>query len=158
MQGHPNRASSQGELKVHIHDCWSGRTSRASLHAAKQIVTYGPIDNQWVTPCVSISAILQCNLTHIARWNGSYCAVKWLRLMGKRIEVRTHGSCVRFYFSWQVSSKQVNQLIAAQHVGTHGPCVRSNNHAFTLPFILSERTNRASLHRNLRCFLQLLSW
>lgn len=32
MQGRPNRVPSQGELKVHIHDCWSGHTSRASLH------------------------------------------------------------------------------------------------------------------------------
>ena len=31
------------------------------------------------------------------------------------------------------------------HVGTHGSCVRSNNHVYTLSFPLSGRTSRASL-------------
>ena len=32
------------------------------------------------------------------------------------------------------------------HVGTHGSCVRSNNHVFAFPFTLNGRTVRASLH------------
>ena len=32
------------------------------------------------------------------------------------------------------------------HVGTHGPCVRSINHAICFQFPLSGRTSRASLH------------
>ena len=31
------------------------------------------------------------------------------------------------------------------HVGTHGSCVRSNNHVYMLSFPLSGRTSRASL-------------
>ena len=32
------------------------------------------------------------------------------------------------------------------HVGMHGSCVRSNNHAFVFLFTLGGRTSRASLH------------
>ena len=61
----------------------------------------------------------------------STITVRWIRATAW-LEVGTHGSCVRFYFSWQLTSKRVNKLIVARHVGTHGPCVRSNKHVHAL--------------------------
>ena len=38
------------------------------------------IDNQWLIPCVSISAILHANLTHFTLQSHPFCALKWVRL------------------------------------------------------------------------------
>ena len=38
-------------------------------------------------------------------------------------------------------------LAGKRHVGTHGPCVRSNNSAYSFVIRLRGRTSRASLHR-----------
>ena len=56
------------------------------------------IDNQSLTPCFSISAILPYNLTHFTVQSQPYCAVKWLRLKSK-VRVPTHISVD----SWQVN-------------------------------------------------------
>ena len=42
----------------------------------------GHIDNQRLTPCVAISAILHDNLTHFTAQYGSFRTLKWLRLRG----------------------------------------------------------------------------
>ncbi|EHO68678.1 hypothetical protein HMPREF9944_01932 [Segatella maculosa OT 289] len=89
----------------------SGRTGRASLHASYLQIIFiirlilkvkvqcskvkvkvptcvrvtrqvSHIDNQRLTPCVSITAISHDNLTHFIAQYGSFCTLKWLRLHG----------------------------------------------------------------------------
>ena len=89
----------------------SGRTARASLHASCLQIIFiiglilkvkvqgskfkvkvptcirmtrhvSHIDNQRLTPCVPISAILHGNLTHFTFQYGSFPVTKWLRLRG----------------------------------------------------------------------------
>jgi len=67
---------------------------------------------------------------------------------------RTHEPCVPTYQSWaDWCVKWLMEWATRMHVGTHGPCVRSNACAYPLKkpyicisFTLDGRASRASLH------------
>ena len=57
--------------------------SKAKVPTCVRVTHYvSHIDNQRLTPCVPISAILHDNLTHFTAQYGSFCTLKWLRLRG----------------------------------------------------------------------------
>ena len=62
------------------------------------------IDNQRLTPCVPISAILHDNLTHFTAQYGSFHLIKWVRLKNDETHVRMHGPCVRATFRLTVDN------------------------------------------------------
>ena len=65
----------------------------------------GHIDNQRLTPCISIPAILRCNFSHFTTQYGWDCALKWAMLQTEVIHVANrlanttsqtagYGSCI----------------------------------------------------------------
>ena len=82
-----------------LNTCLFGRTHEPCVPTYIQMVRrIIHIDNQPLTSCFSISAILPCNLTHFTVQSQPYCAVKWLRLKSK-VRVSIHISVD----SWQVN-------------------------------------------------------
>ena len=112
------------------------------------------IDNQRLTPCVSISPILPCNIAEIARQYGSYYTVKWVRLECRKYGVDfqyacawssngTDGACRMKAGACECLGTCVCALLferthkpyvpvyfhskCALKIGTYGPVVRSNS-------------------------------